>query len=301
MAALTTYTSKPIVVHLPSSFVTDVSRFKLEPDNTKFSIEAISPTENIINWDRFKVNERVIIQKSESEITGWFDLKLLPSSAAPHYVDIDANNTFHRHTTEFYRLVFPDSKIVTAPQSSYGLHDVVGAEIARRNRIVLKNTRNGLPFILFQRMREGQRCPNCWDQILGKRTKSDCPVCNGTGYMVGYYDPFRMYLNVGPEVVAANTVQDGPRNTEGTVQAWTGDYPLLDAGDVLIEKGSHLIWEVSRVSLNTHRRVVTKQELQLTRITGGDPVWNLVGRLKKGEIDWKEVPDAWQSIVNPFL
>ena len=300
MAALTTYTSKPILVNLPISTVYDVSTFRVEDDESKFIVETLSATENILKWDRFNTNERVIIQKSEFELGGWFDIAELPSSTAPRFIDINANNTFHRHTAEWYRLVFPDIKLVTKGRSNYGLHDPVGAEIARRNRIILKNTRNGLPFILFTRMRAGERCPICWDKFLGKRTKSDCSTCNGTGYIQGYFDPVRIYVNVGAESVSMGVDEDGPGNKEGRVQAWTGNVPLLDTGDVLIEAGSHLIWEVSQVNITTHRRIITKQELVLTRVTGDDPVWKLVNRLKSGEYGWKEVPDAWQSITNPF-
>ena len=40
------------------------------------------------------------IQKSEFELGGWYDIADLPSSTAPHFIDVNANNTFHRHTAE---------------------------------------------------------------------------------------------------------------------------------------------------------------------------------------------------------
>jgi len=47
----------------------------------------------------------------------------------------------------------------------------------------------GSPYIIYEPLRWGQRCPVCWDEEAHRRTNPDCEVCYGTGFSGGYFPP----------------------------------------------------------------------------------------------------------------
>jgi hypothetical protein len=241
----------------------------------------------MISWERipkFPNLSRILIQKSGSQEGGWRTIDQRTVLDPPFFFDLNANNTFHRHDIEFYRLVFPEAKIVSKSASSYGVQDPLASEISRRHRIRLNQGKHGNPMYLFTRIRGGDRCPDCWDDYEQKRTKSNCKTCLGTSMIGGYYSPLETYVKMTPESTKIEIKIDGPTNDSNRIQAWTSAYPLLNVDDVFIEKSSNRVWTVESIQINTLKRVVVSQSLVLIRSSGDDPVWALVKKIP-GYID----------------
>lgn len=222
------------------------------------------------------------LQKSADGVSGWRFIASLTSTSPLQFLDEEANNTMFRHGYEYYRLVFPLTEEVSEASCVYGVADVYGAEIARRHAIHLSTGRAGNKCWAFIRMRDGVRCPDCWDEILQQRTLADCPRCYATGYLTGYYDPLPIYVSFGTEIAKLDVTIDGPKNQQNVIGAWTSGFPILSSSDIVIEGDSNAVWVVAQASVSTHKRVVTKQEVHLERSVGDDSVWGLIARIPKG-------------------
>ena len=243
--------------------------------------------QNLIYWGTIPdmtPHSVIHVQKSDSPEGGWVTIAKRTFTEIQSVLDNDSNNTFYNHAQEYYRLVVYDANKIVGPVTAMGVADPYGAEIARRHAIRLKEGRSGNLMYLFVRMKNGVRCPECWDELLQKRTRSDCEACNDTGWMHGYYEPYPIYVSVGTENETMDHLLDGPSNTNNKIQAWTANYPILNNGDLVIEPRNRNIWCVIGREFSTHKRVITKQNVMMDRLDGDDPVWSLVSRIPLEEL-----------------
>lgn len=52
---------------------------------------------------------------------------------------------------------------------------------------VLYSMFDGEPCVLVKKKDHGTRCTNCWSEARQQRTLTHCSVCNGSGFINGYY------------------------------------------------------------------------------------------------------------------
>lgn len=218
------------------------------------------------------------LQKSTSVTSGWKTIAVL-TMLDVSYLDDDANNTMNRHDIENYRVVSVLNSKVVGIARSEGYIDAYGAEIARRHRIQLVNGNAGNRTYIFNKMRNDVRCPDCWDEILQKRSRINCEPCKSTGFLGGYYNPIEVYISFGAESIAIDQGISGPSSVSNSLQAWTSNYPLFNIGDVICEATSGRFWSVKQSNITMYKRVVTKQELILDREDGDDPLLELINRI----------------------
>lgn len=101
--------------------------------------------------------------------------------------------------------------------------------------------------------REGERCPSCWNVIEAKRMKDYCPVCFGTGWDGGYWDPISFtfrYLRM-PSVGQINL--DGAPTYDSVYQVQALYYPALLEGDVIVDTHNAERFRVHTIELVTYR------------------------------------------------
>lgn len=247
------------------------------------SVVPITARNSRIAWKGLPIQdptEVFYIQKSGNPLSGWVTIARA-TILDTHVVDLYANNTMNRHDHEYYRILAPQSLYVIGTAKTEGYIDLYGAEIARRHNIYLHPGRGGNRTYVFIRMRDGIRCPDCWDEILQQRSRTQCTTCKDTGYLGGYYNPIEMYVSFGPEAVAVQGGIDGPDITPDSVNTWASNFPLLNIGDILIEYNTNRMWEVQSINITMHKRIVTRQEMVLSKMEGDDPTFKLIDRLPK--------------------
>lgn len=90
-------------------------------------------------------------------------------------------------------------------------------------------------FVLLKRIREGTMC-DCYDDVRGSsRRGQHCLKCYGTGYVNGYYKPIKIKVNLqNSATITENMTHQGTFEKSSPVQLWTGSYPLIQEGDVLV-------------------------------------------------------------------
>lgn len=186
------------------------------------------------------------------------------------YIDEDASY-LGKYRFIYYRIVTVRDAIQEATRTDvktfYDDPDLIGLEIARRNKLLLDGF-VGTKCVLYKRKHWGARCQDCWDNTLKRITKSKCLSCMDTGYDGGYWSPIQIQANFNP---SPSIIQEAPWGlTEpSATSAWTGNYPLIETMDIIIELTRNRRWAVTEHVAIEKRRVPIKQILKLEEMEKG--------------------------------
>lgn len=236
----------------------------------------IDPEENILDFEMFVLRSESPEGEFEVVSPGLFDTF--------SFVDLDVC------TRSKWRKFYYKIKAVFTPSGAETFSDVknsfipteinlIGLEIARRNREVLLAEFVGVPCTLFVKRTFGPRCPDCWDFLKKQVRRSNCESCFRVGRANGYYTPiFPVLFQLNPHGQSIDHSNLGELEPAQT-NAWTSNFPLLKPGDVIVEPGNRR-WRISAVSTTEQFRVPVRQMVNIYYIDPSDIEYNL------------EVPDA---------
>lgn len=134
--------------------------------------------------------------------------------------------------------------------------DIQAKLMLEQKRIGLKHY--GRDVKILKRRYNGERCPDCWDETLQRETDENCPTCNGTGTVDGYYDP----------ITVKSAIRENPRRNEinrfGTWQDNNAtmsilNYPPLSPDDLVIEQNDRR-WKVVQVRPYRKKSAILSQD-----------------------------------------
>jgi hypothetical protein len=126
----------------------------------------------------------------------------------------------------------------------------LSTEMVRKERFRLTEL-VGVDGYLLKRKRYGTKCTRCTDRLTDEVTDSDCPTCNGTGVLEGYYAAVPNFFVEIPQR-ASQEQMDGVQMV-GTTNPliYQGcrvlGEPLLDSYDVFVDKTSDTRYVVRAV------------------------------------------------------
>lgn len=198
---------------------------------------------------------------------------ILPT-AILEFVDYSAN-IVDLNKVYYYRVraVEFDPTITTSLQTFTSLPvtwdgdlDLVGLYIVEEH-LFLHRYVSGVPTMIFKRRKDGLYCPECWDEVLKRVTKSACTTCYGTGKLGGFYPPYEAWMNFEPDPKVVQVAEWGQRQASQTDIQFT-DYPLLNDGDMIIEMKTDRRWKVSNVRFPEKNRTIM---LQIARVDAIHP------------------------------
>lgn len=268
--------------------------------DTKIFIQVFRMTARIVDiqWNEIpfeyfpNITSEAILETSDSPTDGWEELTKITRSSPPFFLDEGTKATYYRFPVLYYRIRFPEVNKVTRVFSTEKLPNYYGAEISRRHAIRLKEGHEGNLMYLFIRKKFVDHCPECWDSIRGTRSKANCPHCLNTGFLGGFYNPIGVYVSVSPEGTVIRQEVDGT-SVSGQLNAWTTGFPRINVGDVLVDANTRDIWHVGQVSMTTHKRTVTKQELAMSHQDEDTYIFKLLERVplkpSKGDLRHGEI------------
>ena len=168
-------------------------------------------------------------------------------------------------------------------QIMYSPPDNVANAIIYHEEMLLKLGDNPMVYALIKR-RFGARCPVCWDPIQKKTTKSQCTACYQISFTGGYLPPSLIRMSFTPTERQERMAVEGVKDVDGVVSAWTGNYPVLQPGDIIVDT-LNARYDVVSVVPSTKRRYVTHQVLALRKI----PPTGIIYKLplpQFGEVDY---------------
>lgn len=163
-------------------------------------------------------------------VSGPFDLVgIVPASAVPEFTDPDIH-LLSKHTTPFYRLRAGDT--VTAPTGLGPPQDIYGLEATNRFELILREFAGRRVLVLTKRT-GGQRCPECWDALKNKVSRSNCKTCFATGFAGGFYSPRETWAMKPPSAVIAQLTQLIKLEPDD-LAFWMSNTPTLSPGDCIV-------------------------------------------------------------------
>ena len=127
----------------------------------------------------------------------------------------------------------------------------------------------GVPAMIFKKRRDGTYCPECWDSVLKRTTKSQCLTCYGTGRVGGFYPPIDVWMSFEPDPRVEQVVEWGKRQPTQTDIMFT-NYPLLNVDDLILELKPNRFWKVSNQRGPEKNRTTMLQFARLDAINPSD-------------------------------
>lgn len=214
------------------------------------------------------------IYRSESPEGPW-DLIRSGLKNREIYHDWDVN-LYNQWRTTYYKIhyiVSGDQPVESDIENVRSELDAIGLDIVRRNNLILW-LKNGKPgFFLIERT-WGARCSECFNPTAQKITKSHCPMCYGTRYNSGYFEPIFGYvcqLGLGSResrITPLVELQQGVR------QFWTSNYPILKPRDIFIDN-NNTRWRIKSVHPTEKLGAVMRQIFSADELQRDDVIYDL--------------------------
>lgn len=183
-----------------------------------------------------------------------------PPTENTYYAVDDTRRLYGKTLNSFYRVAITTGgqTYISEPANCFGeLPDndwLVVEEILRKEELRNKQFAS-VDGQLLKRMRYGAKCPRCRDQLTDETTDSHCPICNGTGYRIGYHPAVPLCVVKSNETISETVDPEtrGPINDE-MIQGRVSAFPMLQKADIWIEGGTDRRWIVDKVTFAAVRR-----------------------------------------------
>lgn len=133
---------------------------------------------------------------------------------------------------------------------------ILSREIIRKEQ--LRHRLVSIPGYLIKPMRYGVPCPRCRDQLSSEVTDSNCPVCNGTGFEVGYHPAQPMQCwDLSPQNEQSDVGEPkGTTRENPYVDARVIGFPGLNKDDIWVNGSSDERWVVETIQVTAALRGV---------------------------------------------
>ena len=184
-------------------------------------------TDDLQEWQFF-------VERSEAEASGF------EAVAGPlvdqFYLRDNSVHTRNEIRTWFYRVraLHPREgyEILSPVADIGGPADLLAEEVTRVQTVVWREYA-GTAFWVFPRRTFGQRCPACFDEVLGKVSEANCEVCWGTGFSGGHHRPVKTWGQVQPTAIKEEVSVEDHRQPEAG-QITCPPSPTIRPGDLVV-------------------------------------------------------------------
>ena len=151
--------------------------------------------------------------------------------------------------------------------------DLIGLYVTEEHLFEMRWV-DGVPAMVFKKIHDGMYCPECWDTILKRVTKSTCRTCYGTGRSGGYYPPMDAWMKFEPDPKMEQVAEWGKRQTSQTDIMFT-NYPLLTPDDIIVELKPNRFWKVENVRYPEKNRTILLQMARLNAVNPSDVEYSI--------------------------
>lgn len=233
-----------------------------------------SLTELYIEWSI--AGETFTVSRSsspDSEFT-----PLVVNLAQPFYTDPDVNlydeNVRYYYTVEGYDANGNKVSEDGPGTLEYNTPDGVANKVVQESKVALRMMNNPPVYFLLKR-RMGTPCPDCWNPITKRCMYANCPTCNGTGVLDGYFTPIpaRVSQDVS-QLLFASGEMDSDKVKLSPIRAWTTNSPLLYPEDVMCDVLNQR-YKIVNVVRRTRSQYVIRQILDLVPLEKGHPAYQI--------------------------
>ena len=127
---------------------------------------------------------------------------------------------------------------------------LLSREIIRKEQ--LRHRLVSVPGYLIKRYRYGKPCARCRDELTQEITDNNCPICNGTGFEIGYHPPIALQCwDLSPELIQENVDAQikGTTRENAYAQARVIGFPALSKEDIWVNGTNDERWVVDTVQV----------------------------------------------------
>lgn len=234
-----------------------------------FSIEyydvfwEIAPTTEDIEQYQF------FVERSEAEAGPW---DVIAGPLVDQYSIRD--NSVHSITTNartmYYRIrcvhVPTGQHIYSTTVDRKGSPNILATEMIRLERVLFEEF-SGVRCWLFPRRSFGQRCPSCYDPILGKTTDARCTTCWGTGFSGGYHYPTALWGQIDAVPESEQVSMEDHRRVQ-MAQMRCGPSPGIKPLDLIVDNQNRR-YRVVESGGTSFSGVTVRAELKMVLIQRG--------------------------------
>lgn len=175
--------------------------------------------------------------------------------------------------TLFYRIKVEHNVSKEVDYSSIidraGKPDVYASEIIKLENVLFSEL-IGVRAWVFPVKTFGQRCPECWDDVLQKRMTDMCRTCWGTGFSGGYHYPIQVWCQIDlppEETEYLSNIKDDHRQTN-YFNIRMGPSPDVKPLDLIIDHNNRRM-RVFSIGGTTRFGVTVRQELKCVQVQKG--------------------------------
>jgi hypothetical protein len=171
----------------------------------------------------------------------------------------------------YYRVLIDSQEIGTAPVTDSSEPSTLYMALMARRQI----ERIGEDAFLVVGRSQGTRCSECWDSVTGRRMRSDCSTCDGSGYLAGNSQAIPIKMSFSKEEPLPQRTQTAKIMTL-QMSAWTSNFPLIKAGDLIVRTYDRRVFEVLQWQPTRRRSFVIRQNITLRMAERGSVADKLV-------------------------
>lgn len=135
------------------------------------------------------------------------------------------------------------------------------------------SSHTGIELDIYKRLHWGEKCTECYNEVLEAATTSDCESCLGTGFVGGYWNPISVLGKLEPLALSRNLLDRLNFQENVNTQAHMRAFPVLREDDIIHEKRRNVLWYAQAVQLVEHGRYPVKQLLELREIERNSPLY----------------------------
>jgi hypothetical protein len=154
---------------------------------------------------------------------------------------------------------------------------VLAREVVRKEQ--LRHKYVSASGFLLKPYRFGRPCKRCRDELTGEVLDSNCPICNGTSFEVGYHPPLALQCwDLSPQTI--NEQQDnevkGTTREPTPVTARVIGFPTINRNDIWINGASDERWLVQKIQVAAAMRgVPLVYNIQMALIPFSSPIYEI--------------------------
>lgn len=201
------------------------------------------------------------------------------------YKNVDARDysKFENSSAYVVEAILPSGQTVRSSPTTNGYKrrgkiEKIANEIQRREYLLLTKFA-GIKSYLFKRRQFGERCPRCWNKDLEKVMDDRCPVCFGTSWNGGYFDPVPLFVQYeSTPNIRTRDIQG--RMEPNAIGAWTISVPEINPEDVIVRTGDYDVYIVTSMTPTELQTQTVKQNLALTQLSRIDIENELMKRIQ---------------------
>jgi hypothetical protein len=222
----------------------------------------IAPThDDLQEWEFF-------VERSEAEAGPWIVI------AGPiidrYYMRDNTTPQISVNRTLFYRVRAVNQSrgldTISPTADREGEPDLIAAEIASLEHLLFTEF-TGTRTWLFVRRTFGQRCPQCWDDVLAKSVDDSCPTCFRTGFSGGYHYPIEFFAQFDKAPQSENVSAFDHHQLSPVTFRCTGS-PKISPMDLIIDHKNQRL-RIITVSHTSRLGVGVHQEIQAVQLQPG--------------------------------